>query len=148
MDKSTQTEPTMFSLSRHIQSLQLEDALPPGQLVVEGTRGKLHRIPGMEQEEEDQVDEEVGGDQEKEMSRTSSVEEPIQPATVKCLQRQEFQDRSGSPDEPGSATGSLGSDQNLSSRSGPLTPIQEGEKMLCVSLPQRWFLHNQINRLL
>lgn len=130
-DKSTQTEPTMFSLSRRVQSLQLEDALPPGQLLVEGSRGKLHRIPGMEEEEvEDQADEEVGGDQEKEMSWTSSVEEPIQPATVKCLQRQEFQDRSGSPDEPGSATGSLGSDQNLISRSGPLSPIQEGEKML------------------
>uniref|UniRef100_A0A3Q2TVD2 EMAP like 3 n=1 Tax=Fundulus heteroclitus TaxID=8078 RepID=A0A3Q2TVD2_FUNHE len=130
LDKSTQTEPAMFSVSSHVRSLHLQEALPPGQPMVDGTRGKLHRIPGMEEEEEDQLDEEVGGDQEKETSWASSVEEPIQPSTVRCLQRDDFQDRSLSPDEPGSASASLGSDPNLSCRSGPLSSIQEGEKML------------------
>lgn len=142
LDKATQTEPTMSALSRHTQSLHLEDGLPPTELMLDGTRGKLHRVPGMEdEEEEDQVDEEVGGDQEKETSWASSVEEPIQPTTVRSLQREECLDRSCSPDEPAS----LGSDQNLSLRSGPLSPIQEGEKTLCVSQPHRCFLHNQVN---
>ncbi|KAK5621436.1 Echinoderm microtubule-associated protein-like 3 [Crenichthys baileyi] len=131
LDKSTQTEPTMFSLSGGVQSLQLTDPLPPGQLALDGTRGKLHRIPGMEEEEEeDRVDEEARRDQEKEMSWASSVEEHIQPTTVRCLQREEFQDGSCSPDEPRSASASPGSDQNLSSRSGPLSPIQEGDRTL------------------
>lgn len=144
LDKATQTEPTI--LSRHAQSLHLEDGLPPREIVLDGSRGKLHRVPGMEdEEEEDQVDEEVGGDQEKETSWASSVEEPIQPTTVRSLQREECLDRSCSPDEPGSAPASLGSDQNLSLRSGPLSPIQEGEKTLCVSQPHRCFLHNQVN---
>ncbi|XP_008433154.1 echinoderm microtubule-associated protein-like 3 isoform X1 [Poecilia reticulata] len=131
LDKATQTEPTMSALSRRVQSLHLEDGLPPTELVLDGTRGKLHRVPGMEdEEEEDQVDEEVGGDQEKETSWASSVEEPIQPTTVRSLQREECLDRICSPDEPGSAPTSLGSDQNLSLRSGPLSPIQEGERTL------------------
>lgn len=142
LDKSTQTEPTMLKVSRRIHSLHLEDGLPPGHDVDEGTRGKLHRIPGMEEEEEeDRPDEEVGGEQEKETSWVSSVEEPIQPTSVKYLQREEFPERSCSPDEPGS-------DQNLSSRSGPLSPIQEGARTLCVSWPHRCFPTNLINLLL
>uniref|UniRef100_A0A8C4H7K4 EMAP like 3 n=1 Tax=Dicentrarchus labrax TaxID=13489 RepID=A0A8C4H7K4_DICLA len=64
----------------------------------------------------------------------SSVEEPIQPTTIRGLQREDFQDRSCSPEELGSGTTSVRtSDQNLSSRAGPLSPIQEGEKKpLCV----------------
>uniref|UniRef100_A0A7N6B0J9 HELP domain-containing protein n=1 Tax=Anabas testudineus TaxID=64144 RepID=A0A7N6B0J9_ANATE len=59
---------------RRAQSLNLEDALPPEP--IEETRAKLHRVPGME--EEDEEDKEAGGEQEKELSWTSSVEEPIQ----------------------------------------------------------------------
>ncbi|KAM8747140.1 echinoderm microtubule-associated protein-like 3 isoform 1-T1 [Acanthopagrus schlegelii] len=136
LDRSTQTEPTLpgldtqrVPLPRRVQSLQLEDALPPGEPVVEGTRGKLHRVPGLEEDEEQEEDEEVGAEQEKELSWMSSVEEPIQPTTIRGLQREDFQDGSCSPEEPGSGSASVRtSEQNLISRSGPLSPIQEGEK--------------------
>ncbi|XP_034413544.1 echinoderm microtubule-associated protein-like 3 isoform X1 [Cyclopterus lumpus] len=138
LDRSTQTEPTLpgqddgldrVPLHRRAQSLQLEDALPPGQTLVEGTRAKLHRAPGLEEEEEEDEDEEDegGGEQEKELSWTSSVEEPIRPTTIRCLQREDFQDGSCSSEQLGSASIRT-SDSNLSSRSGPLSPIQEGEK--------------------
>uniref|UniRef100_A0A8C4NPR5 EMAP like 3 n=1 Tax=Dicentrarchus labrax TaxID=13489 RepID=A0A8C4NPR5_DICLA len=88
---------------RRVQSLQLEDALPQGEAKVEGTRAKLHRVPGLEEEDEEQEeDEEGGGEQEKELSWMSSVEEPIQPTTIRGLQREDFQDRSCSPEELGS----------------------------------------------
>ena len=148
-DRSTQTEMTLLlqnagqvqvSLSRCAQSLQLEDALPPGQPMFEGTRAKLHRVPGMEEEEEDQEEDEGGGEHEKELTWTSSVEEPIQPTMIQCLQREDFQDGNCSPDEPGSAPVSVRtSDQYVSSRSGPLSPIQEGEKILCVIVPHCCF---------
>ncbi|XP_049423756.1 echinoderm microtubule-associated protein-like 3 [Epinephelus fuscoguttatus] len=139
LDRSTQTEPTLpgqdtvqdrVLLSRRVQSLQLEDALPPGEPVVEGMRAKLHRVPGLEEEDEEQEDDEDGGgEQEKELSWASSVEEPIQPTTMRGLQREDFQDGSCSPEELGSASTSVkNSDQNLSPRSAPLTPILEGEK--------------------
>ncbi|XP_069374524.1 echinoderm microtubule-associated protein-like 3 isoform X1 [Paralichthys olivaceus] len=138
LDRSTQTDPIfrgqdavqdMISLSRCVQSLNLEDALPPGQ-PVEGTRAKLHRVPGMEEEDDEQdEDEEAGGEQEKELSWTSSVEEPIQPTTIRGIQREDFQDGSCSPEEVASASPSVRtSDQNHSSRCGPLAPIQEGQK--------------------
>ncbi|XP_067435084.1 echinoderm microtubule-associated protein-like 3 isoform X1 [Thunnus thynnus] len=139
LDRSTQTEPTIpgldtgqdrVPLPRRAQSLHLEDALPPGQPMVEGTRAKLHRVPGMEEEDEEQEEDEEGrGEQEKELSWTSSVEEPIQPTTIRGLQREDFQDGSCSPEEPSSASALVRtSEQNLNPRSGPLTPIQEGEK--------------------
>ncbi|KAI3376679.1 hypothetical protein L3Q82_017108 [Scortum barcoo] len=143
LDRSTQTDSTLpgqdtgqdrIPLPRRAQSLHLEDALPPGHSVVEGTRARLHRVPGLEEEDEEQEeDEEGGGEQEKELSWTSSVEEPIQPTTIRGLQREDFQDGSCSPEEPGSASASArNSDQNLSSRSGPLSAIQEGEKKALV----------------
>lgn len=146
-DRSTQTEPTLpgqvteqdrVPLPRRVQSLQLEDALPPGEPVVEGVRAKLHRVPGLEEEDEEQEEDEgEGGEQEKELSWMSSVEEPIQPTTIRSLQTEDFQDGSCSPEEPGSGLTSVRtSDQSLSSRSGPLSPIQEGEKKpLCVIPP-------------
>ncbi|XP_072231900.1 echinoderm microtubule-associated protein-like 3 isoform X2 [Leuresthes tenuis] len=139
-DRSTQTEMTLLlqnagqiqhSLSRCSQSLQLEDALPPGQPMFEGTRAKLHRVPGMEEEDEDQEEDEGGGEHEMELTWTSSVEESIQPTMIQCLQREDFQDGNCSPDDPGSAPVSVRtSDQYVSPRSGPLSPIQEGEKIL------------------
>ncbi|XP_062240136.1 echinoderm microtubule-associated protein-like 3 isoform X1 [Platichthys flesus] len=138
LDRSTQTDPIIrgqdavqdgISLSRCVKSLELEDALPPGQ-PVEGTRAKLHRVPGMEEEDEEQdEDEEAGGEQEKELSWTSSVEEPIQPTTIRGLQRDDYQDGSSSPEEVASPSASVRtSDPNLSSRCGPLATIQEGQK--------------------
>lgn len=147
LDSSTQTEPTLAGqdtgqdrvpIPSRAPSLNLEDALPLGEPVVEGPRAKLHRVPGLEEEDDEQEeDEEGGGEQEKELSWTSSVEEPIQPTTIRGLQREDFQDGSCSPEEPGSASASVRtSDQNLSPRSGPLSPIQEGEKKpLCVISP-------------
>ncbi|XP_029382190.1 echinoderm microtubule-associated protein-like 3 isoform X1 [Echeneis naucrates] len=139
LDRSTQTDAILpgqdtgqarVPLSRHAESLNLEDALIPGQ-PFEGTRGKLHRIPGMEEEDEEQEeDEEEGGDQEKELSWTSSMEEPIQAATTRGLEREDSQDGSFSPEEPGSALPSVKTpDQNPSPRCGPLAPIKEVEKM-------------------
>uniref|UniRef100_A0A671X5Q0 EMAP like 3 n=1 Tax=Sparus aurata TaxID=8175 RepID=A0A671X5Q0_SPAAU len=65
------------------------------------------------------ADEEVGAEQEKELSWMSSVEEPIQPTTIRGLQREDFQDGSCSPEEPGSGSASVRtSEQNLISRSG------------------------------
>lgn len=144
LDRSTQTDPAPLGQDggqervpppRRAQSLQLEDALPP----LEGARAKLHRVPGMEEDDEEQdEDEEPGGEQEKALSWTSSVEEPIQPTTIRDLQREDFQDRSCSPEDPGSASPCAvrTPDQNMSPRSGPLAPIQEVEKTaLCVTSP-------------
>uniref|UniRef100_A0A8D3A4V7 EMAP like 3 n=1 Tax=Scophthalmus maximus TaxID=52904 RepID=A0A8D3A4V7_SCOMX len=101
---------------RCVQSLNLEDALPPGQHVA-GTRAKLHRTPGMEEEDEEQEEDEEGGEQEKELSRTSSLEEPIQPTTIRGIQREDYQDGSCSPEEVGSASASVRtSDHNPRSR--------------------------------
>lgn len=147
VDRSTQTDSNFSGLDtgqdrvplpRQVQSLQLEDALPPAEPMVEGTRAKLHRTPVLEEEDEEQEEDELGGgEQEKELSWMSSVEEPIQPTTIKGLQREDFQDGSCSPDEPSSGSSSVrNSEQNLSSRSGALSPIQEGEKKpLCVHPP-------------
>lgn len=144
LEKSTQTDPAYpgqeagqvkVPLHRCAQSLNLEDALPPGQ-PLETSRAKLHRVPGMEEEDEEQEeDEDCGGEQEKELSWMSSVEDAIQPTTIRCLQREESQDGSCSPEEVGSGYASArSSDQNLSSRCGPLSPIQEGQKTpLCVT---------------
>uniref|UniRef100_A0A8D3A5C2 EMAP like 3 n=1 Tax=Scophthalmus maximus TaxID=52904 RepID=A0A8D3A5C2_SCOMX len=147
LDRSTQTDPVhrgqeagqdMVPLARCVQSLNLEDALPPGQHVA-GTRAKLHRTPGMEEEDEEQEEDEEGGEQEKELSRTSSLEEPIQPTTIRGIQREDYQDGSCSPEEVGSASASVRtSDHNPRSRCGPLAPIQEGIKApLCVISPHR-----------
>lgn len=147
VDTSTQTEPTVLLQDAEQnrvqllvqQSLQLEDALCPG---VEETRAKLHRVSGIEEEEQDQ--EGGGGDQHKEGTWTSSVEEPIEPSTIRCLQREDCQDGGSSLDDSGSLRGS---NQSLSSRSGPLPPIQEGQKTLCVSVSHCCFLPNQITHL-
>ncbi|KAM9836934.1 echinoderm microtubule-associated protein-like 3 isoform 2-T2 [Aulostomus maculatus] len=137
VDRSTQTElpqtgqdlgPDKVPLPRCVQSLQLEDALPPGKPVGDGNRAKLHRIPGMEEDDEEpEDDEETGGEQEKELSWASSVEEPIQPTNIRSLLREDFQDGQCSPEESSLAL-LRPTDQNTSSRPSPLSPIQEGEK--------------------
>uniref|UniRef100_A0A7N8X077 EMAP like 3 n=1 Tax=Mastacembelus armatus TaxID=205130 RepID=A0A7N8X077_9TELE len=99
-------------LPRRVQSLHLEDALLSGQSV-QGIRAKLYRIPGMEEEEQEE-DEEGRGEQEKDLGWTPSVEEPIQPTTIRSLQKEDFQDRSCSPEETCAALASVRtSDQNL-----------------------------------
>uniref|UniRef100_A0A8C6VXH9 EMAP like 3 n=1 Tax=Nothobranchius furzeri TaxID=105023 RepID=A0A8C6VXH9_NOTFU len=141
LDKSTQTqtamlfedgEPDKVLLSREVQDLHLEDALPPGQPVLEEVQAKLRHDPGVEDEKED---EKHSRHEDKDPTWTSSVEETIQPTTVRCLQREDSRDGSCSPEGPSSAPASLkGSDQNLSSRAGPLSIIQERQKTLCVNL--------------
>lgn len=154
VDKSTQTESTpsgqdsaqdRVPLHGRVQSLQLEDALVEGPSVSEGNRAKLHRVPGMEEEDEEPEEDEGGGrgEQEKDLTWASSVEEPIQPTTIRGLQREDLLDGSCSPEDPGSASASFkSSDQNLSCRSGPLSPIHEREKALCVVLPHCRVLYN------
>lgn len=157
LDRSTQTEPSILGRDtgqervpapKRAQSLHLEDALPPGQPTLEAHRAKLHRVPGMEEEDEEQEEDEEGrSEQEKELSWTSSVEETIQPTTITGLQREDFQDGTCSPEESSSASPLVRtSEQNLNPRSGPLSTIQEGEKQsLCVtSSSYASSLHNQL----
>lgn len=144
MDKSTQTDPPSSQqdpgqdrllLSRQTHSLLLEDALPSGMSASDSSRAKLHRVRGVEEEDEMQEeDEERSGEQEKQLHWMSSVEEPIQQTTIGVLQREDFQDGSCSAEELNSVSASIRmSDQNLSSRSGPQCSIQEGvAKQLCV----------------
>uniref|UniRef100_A0A8C9ZHE1 EMAP like 3 n=1 Tax=Sander lucioperca TaxID=283035 RepID=A0A8C9ZHE1_SANLU len=107
------------SLADALRRIRLHDQLLPllkQQLI--GTRAKLHRVPGLEEEDEEHEENEDGGEPEKELSWTSSVEEPIQRTTIRGLQRDDCQDGSCSPEELGSASASVRtSDQNLSSRS-------------------------------
>ncbi|KAF6730855.1 Echinoderm microtubule-associated protein-like 3 [Oryzias melastigma] len=138
MDQSTQTEPTLSpqepeqnTLSLHGKSRNVEEGFPLDQTAADQSRAKLIRIPGLEEEEDDDEDQEDegGGEQEKELNFT--MEETVQPDMVQVLQREDSQDGSCSSEEPSSSTASLtNSNQNLSSRSGPLTTIQEGEKTL------------------
>uniref|UniRef100_A0A8D3BRA7 EMAP like 3 n=1 Tax=Scophthalmus maximus TaxID=52904 RepID=A0A8D3BRA7_SCOMX len=102
------------SLADALRRIRLHDQLLPllkQQLIagqhVAGTRAKLHRTPGMEEEDEEQEEDEEGGEQEKELSRTSSLEEPIQPTTIRGIQREDYQDGSCSPEEVGSASASV-----------------------------------------
>uniref|UniRef100_A0A8C7LU87 EMAP like 3 n=1 Tax=Oncorhynchus mykiss TaxID=8022 RepID=A0A8C7LU87_ONCMY len=143
-DRATQTELTPLgqdqgldgvplALTSDIQSLSLEDALPKGISLTEGSQAKLHRIQGLEED-----DEEV--EKEKDLSRTSSVEEPIHPTTIRSLQREDLQDPNGSTESLSSArqtpiSGSPVPPKDLppSPRSGPLSTILEGQnKPLCV----------------
>lgn len=143
-DRATQTELTPLgqdqvldrvplALTSDIQSLSLEDALPKGISLTEGSWAKLHRIQGLEEE-----DEEV--EKEKDLSRASSVEEPIHPTTIRSLQREDLQDPNGSTESLSSArqtpiSGSPAPPKDLppSPRSGPLSTILEGQnKPLCV----------------
>lgn len=138
LDRSTQTEVNQIqleaaqerlslALTRGVQSLQLEDGLPqsPEQLL-EGSRAKLYRVAGMEGDEEP-VEDEGGGGQEKELGWTAAREEPIQPIAIRTLQREDFQDRSSSPDGQ-SPTSTLARSLDQKPRSAPLSPILEGEK--------------------
>lgn len=137
-DRSTQTDSNFSGAATwqdsvcfpsEIRGLQLEDMLPNPEPVVEGTRAKLHRTPGLEED-----DELGGGEQEKELNWASSIEKPIQPTTVAGLLRGDFQSGMCSLDEPGSdSVRSSVAENPSSSRCGPLPPIQEGEtKQLCV----------------
>lgn len=134
-DRSTQTEPPLsgpaqsrltLDLSRGVRSLQLEDGLPPDTSQSgEATRAKLHREAGIDEETEEPEEDEGGGGQDKELGWACDLEEPIQPSSIKTLQRENCLERSSSPDEQ-SPTSTRGSEQNP--RSAPLSPIQEGDK--------------------
>lgn len=151
-DQSTQTEPTPSALEPDQNTLPPNDkSLDPeggclcDQTLPNESRAKLVRVPGLEDEEEDDEEQDDdGGEQEKELSLTSSMEESVQSDLVRGLQREDSHDGSCSSEEPGSSSASLSSStQNLSSRSGPLSTIQEGEKTLCVTFAR--MLANQKN---
>uniref|UniRef100_A0AAY5KBI3 HELP domain-containing protein n=1 Tax=Esox lucius TaxID=8010 RepID=A0AAY5KBI3_ESOLU len=113
------------------QSLSLADALPEADPLAEDSRAKLLRVQGLEEE-----DEELGDPAKvKEPSWVSTVEEPIHPSTIRSLQREDPQEQTGSneslssaPQTPTSGLSAPPKDLSSSTRSGPLSKIQEGEK--------------------
>uniref|UniRef100_A0A3B3ZKW6 Uncharacterized protein n=1 Tax=Periophthalmus magnuspinnatus TaxID=409849 RepID=A0A3B3ZKW6_9GOBI len=122
--ETPQTRP-MLDLSWGIRSLHLEDGLPHADTneSVESSRAKLHRVAGIDEEEED-----GGGEgQDKELGWSSAIEEPIQPTNIRSLQREDYLDCSSSPDEQ-SPTSTLGRSPDQNQRSAPLSPILEGDK--------------------
>uniref|UniRef100_A0A6Q2Z1H9 Uncharacterized protein n=1 Tax=Esox lucius TaxID=8010 RepID=A0A6Q2Z1H9_ESOLU len=125
--------------TRAFQSLSLADALPEADPLAEDSRAKLLRVQGLEEE-----DEELGDPAKvKEPSWVSTVEEPIHPSTIRSLQREDPQEQTGSneslssaPQTPTSGLSAPPKDLSSSTRSGPLSKIQEGEKKsLCVVTP-------------
>lgn len=134
-DRSTQTELTLsglevaqsrltLDLSRGVHSLHLEDGLPMDtSQSSEGIRAKLHRVAGIDDEAEEPEEDEGEGGQ----GWASELEEPIQPSTIRSLQREDCLDRGSSPDEQ-SPTSTLGRSSEQNPRSAPLSPILEGDK--------------------
>uniref|UniRef100_A0AAY5KL97 HELP domain-containing protein n=1 Tax=Esox lucius TaxID=8010 RepID=A0AAY5KL97_ESOLU len=137
-DRATQTESNLggqdrvpLVQTRAFQSLSLADALPEADPLAEDSRAKLLRVQGLEEE-----DEELGDPAKvKEPSWVSTVEEPIHPSTIRSLQREDPQEQTGSneslssaPQTPTSGLSAPPKDLSSSTRSGPLSKIQEGEK--------------------
>uniref|UniRef100_A0A8C7M9J5 EMAP like 3 n=1 Tax=Oncorhynchus kisutch TaxID=8019 RepID=A0A8C7M9J5_ONCKI len=119
-----------LALTRPVQSLSLEDALPEGMSLMEEARAKFHHIQGLELEEKDEEGEE------KDLSWASSVEEAIHPTAIRNLQRDDHQDPNGSTESLSSASqtpisGSPATPKDLSAspRSGPLSIILEGQSI-------------------
>uniref|UniRef100_A0A673IU15 Echinoderm microtubule-associated protein-like 3 n=1 Tax=Sinocyclocheilus rhinocerous TaxID=307959 RepID=A0A673IU15_9TELE len=114
-----------LALTRAIQSLSLEDALPESIQFTNETPIKLRG------EEEDAFEEEMGKDQ----TWSSIVEESIQPTTIRTLQQQQSkssEDSQGScPQTPTSSSPAPPKEPASSPHGGPLSSIREGEKMLC-----------------
>lgn len=134
----TQTEPWILNhetvplaLTRTSQSLSLEDALPEGVPFADETLTKLRG------EEEDGDEDE----REKDQTWSSLVEDAIQPTTIRTLQQQlskGSEDSQGScPQTPTSSSPAPPKEPTSSPHGGPLSPIREGEKALCVD-PQKW----------
>uniref|UniRef100_A0A671MWU5 Echinoderm microtubule-associated protein-like 3 n=1 Tax=Sinocyclocheilus anshuiensis TaxID=1608454 RepID=A0A671MWU5_9TELE len=105
--------------------LSLEDALPESIPFADETPIKLRR------EEEDADEVERGKDQ----TWSSILEDTIQPTTVRTLQKQQSkgsEDSQGScPQTPTSSSPAPPKEPTSSPHGGPLSPIREGEKMLC-----------------
>ncbi|XP_052315347.1 echinoderm microtubule-associated protein-like 4 isoform X4 [Oncorhynchus keta] len=139
-DRATQTDLTPLvqdqeldkvplALTRPVQSLSLEDALPEGMSLTEEARAKFHHIQRLELEEKDEEGEE------KDLSWASSVEDAIHPTAIRNLQRDDHQDPNGSTESLSSASQTPISrspappkDLSASPRSGPLSIILEGKK--------------------
>uniref|UniRef100_A0AAR2L2R0 HELP domain-containing protein n=1 Tax=Pygocentrus nattereri TaxID=42514 RepID=A0AAR2L2R0_PYGNA len=131
-ERSTQTDPwtpepvrTPLAASK---SLCLEDALPEGVSLMEEALNKLHQET---QEEENNEDE-----REKDRSWRSVVEEPIQPTSIRTLQQQQSksseESQGSAPQTPTSSSPAPPKEPSSSPHTGPLSPIMEGEKTLCV----------------
>ncbi|XP_030635536.1 echinoderm microtubule-associated protein-like 3 [Chanos chanos] len=131
-DRATQTESSVLgldrvplALTRTVQSLSLEDALPDSIQAAETT---LKKQQGESLEEE----EKGGSGGEKDSTWSSLVEEPIQPTTIRGLQANQnrgLEDQQGpGPHTPMSDSPAPPKEQ--SPHSGPLSTIQELEKTL------------------
>uniref|UniRef100_A0A8B9KFP7 EMAP like 3 n=1 Tax=Astyanax mexicanus TaxID=7994 RepID=A0A8B9KFP7_ASTMX len=132
-ESSTQTdpwtpEPTRTPLAPS-KSLCLEDALPEGVSLMEEALNKLHQ----ETQEEESTNEE---EREKDRSWRSLVEDPIQPTTIRTLQQQHSksseESQGSAPQTPTSSSPAPPKEPSSSPHSGPLSPIMESEKILCV----------------
>uniref|UniRef100_A0A673IPE9 Echinoderm microtubule-associated protein-like 3 n=1 Tax=Sinocyclocheilus rhinocerous TaxID=307959 RepID=A0A673IPE9_9TELE len=127
--KSSLADTVQLALTRAIQSLSLEDALPESIQFTNETPIKLRG------EEEDAFEEEMGKDQ----TWSSIVEESIQPTTIRTLQQQQSkssEDSQGScPQTPTSSSPAPPKEPASSPHGGPLSSIREGEKMLCLTNP-------------
>uniref|UniRef100_A0A671M083 Echinoderm microtubule-associated protein-like 3 n=1 Tax=Sinocyclocheilus anshuiensis TaxID=1608454 RepID=A0A671M083_9TELE len=127
--KSSLADTVPLALTRAIQSLSLEDALPESIQFTDETPIKLRG------EEEDAFEEEMGKDQ----TWSSIVEESIQPTTIRTLQQQQSkssEDSQGScPQTPTSSSPAPPKEPASSPHGGPLSSIREGEKMLCLTNP-------------
>lgn len=131
VERATQTQPwspthdwTRLASTRTTKSLSLEDALTEGDSLIDEALVKASR----ESLEEDDSEEREG-----DKSWLSTVEESIQPTTVRSLQKQQSK---SSEDSQGSAPQTPTSCSPAPPKepvySGPLTTILEGEKTLCV----------------
>ncbi|XP_076145574.1 echinoderm microtubule-associated protein-like 3 isoform X1 [Alosa pseudoharengus] len=146
-DRATQTEITLqglgpgservpLALTRAVQSLSLEDALPEGLSVVQESLTKLEELRVLEEEEgedeEDEHREEGAGGRTKDPSWTPGVEEAIQPTRLVRRVGAEVQNHNGtSEDQAGSAphTPISGSPAPPKDQCpSPLPPIMEEEK--------------------
>lgn len=151
-DRATQTELTLqglesgqervpLALTRAVQSLSLEDALPEGMGVAQESLSKLEERGVLEEEEgeddEDEQREERTGGRVKDSTWTPGVEDAIQPTRLVRRAGTEAQNHNGSPDDQAGSTpqtpvsGSPGPPKDQCP--SPLSPILEDEKKpLCV----------------
>lgn len=137
-DRCTQTEPWIpnhkaasLALTQEVKKLSLEDALPEVITFTDDTLTKPHR-------EEYDIDKD---DSEKKHSWSSVVENTIQPSTIRTLQQQQSKGSEESQDScsqiPKSSLPEPPKGTTISHYGAPLSPIQEGEKLLCVD-PHTW----------
>lgn len=139
IDRCTQTEPWIpnhktasLALTQAVKNLSLEDALPAAIPFTEDTLTKLYR------EEDDDIDE---AESKNEHTWSSVVEDAIQPTIVRTFQQQQSKGTEEiqglCPQNPNFSLPAPLKETTIDPCGAPLSPIQEGEKLLCV-YPPTW----------